>query len=555
MIKNENGSALITVLIFSFVVMVIISTMTYSFRMSSLTISALVNTENHDSVSDGFLRDVFTSRDISKSFVENEGQYNFDFDNQNISNEFYHKNTNVELYKAEPRLDSNQIEYKFSYENIIKSTKEIIFNNLANVSVMQKNNTLYSLDVPFFSTLSMTDDEKLYKLSAGEILDSESGYIGYLKKKVVTNELDISTDSSLIMVTTPSDLEDDYLIAIGWNLKAGLWTMFLAIYDDNHAYTGSTSLLNIIENTAQATLDLSIWAPIVLEPIMPIENIVLIKWYNNNAQGEPMPLILKRRVIAAPQTTIPAGTAVDNVEVVTGDAIGTFTITTVNGSTIIAGLGADTLTAVSVNGSTINAGDGINTLTITDVNGSTIVAGIGADTLTVVSVNGSTINAGDGINTLTVTNANGSSINAGEGADTLTISGTMVDTSINTGAGVGIGTVSIGNVQGESSIITADGADTVTIGSIADNTSVDVGAGIDTVTLGLVKDGFNGSVNLGADVDTFTITLDTGASFGIDAIFDGGDGLDTLTLNGVTPQQWNDGIKDKFINFETVTLG
>jgi hypothetical protein len=535
MIKNENGSALITVLIFSFVVMVIISTMTYSFRMSSLTISALVNTENHDSVSDGFLRDVFTSKDISKSFVESDSQYNFDFDNQNISNEFYHKNTNVELYKAEPRLDSNQIEYQFSYENVIKSTKEIIFNNLAKVSVMQKNNTLYSLDVPFVSTLSMTDDEKLYKLSAGEILDSKSGYIGYLKKKVVTNELDISTDSSLIMVTTPSDLEDDYLIAIGWNLKAGLWTMFLAIYDDNHAYTGSTSLLNIIENTAQATLDLSIWAPIVS---LPTDNIILIKWYNDNSQGEPVPLILRKIILYPPEEYgLVAGTNIlDFRYILLSDAAHTLTL---------AGI---------INHSILNTGEaGANTLTIGYITDSTLQAGVAADTITVGTVTNSTINTGDGANTFVATDITNSTITTGTAADTFTISGIMDNTQFDK-QGAGATTLTIGDMKGSSKAKTMDGADTVTIVSIAGTSSLDLGLKADTVTLGLVKDEYDGNVSLGSEADTLTMTLDAGASLGVNAMFDGGSGADILTLTGVTQQQWDDGVKNQFINFETITL-
>ena len=95
MMKKEKGLALVTVLIFYFVVLVVISAMAYSFRMSYLTVSSLVNTDNHDSISDGFLRDVFTLRDTSTSFVENDGQYSFEFENQKISHEFYQNNTNV----------------------------------------------------------------------------------------------------------------------------------------------------------------------------------------------------------------------------------------------------------------------------------------------------------------------------------------------------------------------------------------------------------------------------------------------------------------------------
>ncbi len=104
----------------------------------------------------------------------------------------------------------------------------------------------------------------------------------------------------------------------------------------------------------------------------------------------------------------------------------------------------------------------------------------------------------------------------------------------------------------DSSINTGDGSDTVTIDRIEEDITIDTGAGNDTVTLDDVSSGFDaGSVDLGTGTDTLVIndTLE-----GTDATFDGGDGIDSLVLNNVSLDDWNDGVSDQFTNFENVTL-
>ncbi|MFT7682619.1 MAG: Ca2+-binding RTX toxin-like protein, partial [Moritella dasanensis] len=246
-----------------------------------------------------------------------------------------------------------------------------------------------------------------------------------------------------------------------------------------------------------------------------------------------------------------------NTSINTGSGADTVTVNYIlDNSTFDTGAGADTITLTGVqNGSRVNTGVdiGADTVTIGSVSDSSVDTGGGADTLTVVNVDGSVVNAGDGINTVTLTTVEGSSISTGKDADTVTINGKMVDSTLNTGTG--IDTVTIADAQGTSTISTGDGADTVSITQVSDTVKLDSGAGFDTVTLGLVEDGFDGSVNLGNDVDTLTINLDENATLGVNATFDGGEGLDTLSLTGVTKAEWDAGVKDHFVNFETVNIG
>jgi VCBS repeat-containing protein len=184
---------------------------------------------------------------------------------------------------------------------------------------------------------------------------------------------------------------------------------------------------------------------------------------------------------------ISAGIGADTITVTTGhntiDAgSGINTITAMSGNNqITAGDGADTITLTSGNNK-INAGGGINTIAATTGNNS-ITTGDGADTIT-VSTGNNTIHAGSGANTITASLGN-NTITAGDGADTITTSG-LAGGGNTIDAGNGANTVTTG--AGNDTVTSGNGADTITTGAGDDTITVKggidtiaAGAGNDTL--------------------------------------------------------------------------
>jgi len=185
---------------------------------------------------------------------------------------------------------------------------------------------------------------------------------------------------------------------------------------------------------------------------------------------------------------------------------------------------------------------------------SNVTTGDGNDTINIADdvENSANINTGAGNDTINVgDDFNDGVINTGAGNDTVTVGDHMHnDSQINTGAGDD--TVNIHKAEDSSSIDTGAGDDSVNIDRIQEDVTLDTGAGNDRVTLDNVSHTFdNGSINLGSGDDSLTINDNL---HGSDATFDGGDGVDALNLTNVTKEEWDNGVKDNFENFESVAL-
>jgi VCBS repeat-containing protein len=277
-----------------------------------------------------------------------------------------------------------------------------------------------------------------------------------------------------------------------------------------------------------------------------------------------------------------------------GEGANTITGTSGN-NTINAGDGADTITVTSGN-NTINAGAGANTITATSgIN--IITTGDGADTITTggLAGGGNTINAGNGANTIT-TGAGNDTVTGGSGVDTVTTgagddvvyAGNGANT-ITTGAGsdtvysgVDVDTITTG--AGDDTIHIKGGTDTISAGADNDTLIADLSLATSAVSLNalagtaatgyagnlsglgiatfagvenfaITSGGFNDviatgdgtdlvhagagsdTVNLGggADEAIYTMAANTGAT----DVYQGGDGVDTLTLE-FTEAEWLD---------------
>lgn len=181
--------------------------------------------------------------------------------------------------------------------------------------------------------------------------------------------------------------------------------------------------------------------------------------------------------------------------------------------------------------------------------------GNGNDVITIDDdiANNKTLNTNGGDDTVIIgEDVNYGSINTGDGDDTITIIGDLGDVKFkkhnsHIDTGTGDDTVDIGVVTNISTIDTGEGDDMVTISTVDET----FGAGYikDGVIISYATDDID--VDLGTGDDTLTIDYYSEESV---AIFDGGEGDNDLILNDVTEEEWNNGINEKFINFNTVTF-
>ena len=202
-------------------------------------------------------------------------------------------------------------------------------------------------------------------------------------------------------------------------------------------------------------------------------------------------------------------------------------------------------------------GDKDNIINVDNIIDENLDTNGGNDTLNITDdIEGnSTINTGTGNDTVTVgDDFDNGTLNTGTGNDTVTINDDLGDSNetatVNTDTGDDTVTVK-GTMRNDSSINTGEGADTVNISRIEEDGTIETGSGDDSVTLDDVSSRYNGSVDLGTGDDTLTIQDNL---HGTSAKFDGGEGTDKLVLTDVSQADWDDGVKDLFTNFESVTL-
>ena len=321
--KTIKGSALLTSLIFAFVLMVIISSLAYNFQISKSSIDSLVDDRVNTSVDNGYLEDLFVSASVDQTVDNTVGDFRFLTTVNSITPAFYPKNTNVALYQAEPYIMSHNLTHSFINDGVTEYVKNIIFNSLPNDTMTQYSPDIYPINVPFVNIDGMSGDLATDKLSSGSsILDSERGFIGTISKN--GSNLDIIASGTSKTVGVPGDLSlADYKFNIGWNLKDGLWSVFLAAYDTSKVYTSSTSLRNLVDNsTTQAQTDLNNWKNVASLPSgssIPSGSVILTKWMHDADDEVPKPVILRKQesadtpgnfLLAIYDTTYNSGTGV-----------------------------------------------------------------------------------------------------------------------------------------------------------------------------------------------------------------------------------------------------
>ncbi|MBK2108945.1 hypothetical protein [Francisella tularensis] len=259
MIEKMRGSSLVAALIFAFVLMIVISALAYNFKMDSLAINTLVDEKQNLNVDEGYFGNIIGTVDLTTTTDQTSGDFRFVTTPSSIAPRFQYENTNAELYNADAYLISYDIKHEFYDNSVLKYVRDFIYNTLPNSLMTKSGDNIFPLNVPFVNPDAMTGNLANYKLSIdGKILDQERGYVGYIQKN--NNTLMVSNAGGSFNLTIPNDLSvASYTVSVGWDLKAGYWSLFLAIYDGNKVYTSSTTLDNLIGAQVQAQLDLSNW--------------------------------------------------------------------------------------------------------------------------------------------------------------------------------------------------------------------------------------------------------------------------------------------------------
>ena len=121
--KTIKGSALLTSLIFAFVLMVIISSLAYNFQISKSSIDSLVDDRVNTSVDNGYLEDLFVSASVDQTVDDTVGDFRFLTTVNSITPAFYPKNTNVALYQAEPYIMSHNLTHSFINDGVTEYKK------------------------------------------------------------------------------------------------------------------------------------------------------------------------------------------------------------------------------------------------------------------------------------------------------------------------------------------------------------------------------------------------------------------------------------------------
>ncbi|AIT09886.1 membrane protein [Candidatus Francisella endociliophora] len=293
MFKKDKGSTLLAVLIFAFVLMVVISALAYNFRMDSLSIDSLVREKQNSNVSEGYFGNIVGSTDLSVDDEKNIGNFKFVTQPNSISPGFEYEDTNAELYNADPFLISHSIVHEFYDGDILRYIRNFIYNTMPNSTMVGYDDGFIPLNVPFVNVDAMSGNLATYRLdSNGEILDTQRGYIGYLDIRNLSDDdkghgndddgydednpgqgngnnsaivfsFNLVVGGASTRIYLPADITEGYKLSIGWNLVAGRWSIFLAVYDGNRVYTSSTVLSNLFDNMSQAEIDISNWQPVI----------------------------------------------------------------------------------------------------------------------------------------------------------------------------------------------------------------------------------------------------------------------------------------------------
>ncbi|AJI53872.1 putative pilus assembly protein [Francisella philomiragia] len=277
-------------MIFAFVVLITVSSLSYLVRYNLLSIKSLQSQEIASTVEQQYIQEISQKCTIATGDIS-FGSYHIQNTLQSSQPIFSNRNVTINLYDSQPAAISMDIEHKLFYRNKLMLNKEILYKKLPHHSMINYDSSLVPINVPYIDVARMNNSQKFYRLnSSGHISDTERGYIGFLKKEY--DWLLISVNKNIQIINLKNlDLSENYSLKIGWQLSEGSWQMLLAIYDKQHLYIFKTKLTNLVNNLSKAVLDLS--TPIKVTDIP--KDIVTLDWYYQSDESTPSLVVLSTR--------------------------------------------------------------------------------------------------------------------------------------------------------------------------------------------------------------------------------------------------------------------
>lgn len=298
-------------LIFSFVIMVMLTGLLYTFKMGLLTTKSIIKNSDDKILGETYISKAKDDIDFTKSseFKIGDSKFEVIVDDEDIS-EFFPKGTNAELFQSQEYSSYNAIYKAFNLGTVANLTEKVIYNALTANIYQNFNGDYVPINVPMINPDAMTNyQERTYRLeSDGTIEEAPKGFIGFIQKQ--NKQLDIFTEKAKIGVPIPDAMGTDYKVKIGWNLEKGKWSVYLLLYDTDKLFTSSFLLEDILSEEVQGLdednealgNEIGKWKAVVTgggrglgtsgEQFIK-DGIIDVVWYFEDADGPPQIMLVR----------------------------------------------------------------------------------------------------------------------------------------------------------------------------------------------------------------------------------------------------------------------
>ena len=310
--KLQKGSALLMALIFSFVIMMMLSGLLYSFKMGLLTTKSIIRNSNEKVLGETYISNLKDDIDFTKSneFKIGDSKFEIIVDEDSVTS-FFPKNSNAELYQAQQYNSYNDIYKAYNRGGDKVDLVQNIIYNTVNINFYKNFDTDYiPINVPMINISAITDYQaKNYRLNGdGEISEPYKGFIGFIQ--VQNQQINIFTDKAKISVPIPQEMGTYSKVKVGWNLESGEWTMYLILHDSDKLFTTSIELKNLLDDDVegleadneQLGNEIGQWKPVssgdssggTLGGPFIRDNIFDVAWYFEEKDSPPQIVLLRK---------------------------------------------------------------------------------------------------------------------------------------------------------------------------------------------------------------------------------------------------------------------
>ncbi|MEY8765891.1 MULTISPECIES: hypothetical protein [Francisella] len=309
---NMNGSALLMALILSFVIMIMLGGLLYTFKMGMLTTKSIIRNSSDKVLGETYLSKAKDDINFTKSseFEIGKSKFEITVDDDDISS-FYPAMTNAELFQSQEYKSYDVIYKAFNQGTKVDLTERIIYNALAANTYQNFDGDYTPINVPMINPDSVTNYQaRSYRLkSDGSIEDSPKGFIGFVEKQ--NKQLNIFTDKAKIGVPIPDSMGTDYKVRIGWNLEKGKWTLYLLLYDTDKLFTSNIELEKLLSDDVKGLEkdnkaigeEIGNWQAVLVGngkgrsssgAQFVKDNILGVVWYFDNNDGAPEIMLVRK---------------------------------------------------------------------------------------------------------------------------------------------------------------------------------------------------------------------------------------------------------------------